>query len=344
MEELNGLSAKPQDRQKILEMLAKEQQENLTVDSDDDEEPEDLSERLQGLDFDKDSQKIWDRLTEKEQEEFARMLKDGRLANLVDTWTPWWTNKPKRIVIEDSLRESSLPREYPKHMKDIPDISQLLKSSKPSADIKFSVINVLSAYVFITRLHNGNHHDCPVESAEELLSVAAVFKENQSFHGAQEAIQSVLQAIEKAGSAFSVHPGYPVVLLEDVLRLISPHFLEPVAAVISALSDISALLKKANQELKKGRISSDLANSTDSSDREIQRQIFHARKKVIFFISWVQRYGMCLSSLTTELSLELECKRAEMEEQRLLEVQIEQQRKSGKLNSYSVKPDIQEVR
>lgn len=42
---------------------------------------------------DKDSQKIWDRLTEKEQEEFARMLKDGRLANLVDTWTPWWTNK-----------------------------------------------------------------------------------------------------------------------------------------------------------------------------------------------------------------------------------------------------------
>ncbi|PVD27336.1 hypothetical protein C0Q70_12492 [Pomacea canaliculata] len=237
-------------------MLAKEQQENLTVDSDDDEEPEDLSERLQGLDFDKDSQKIWDRLTEKEQEEFARMLKDGRLANLVDTWTPWWTNK----------------------------------SSKPSADIKFSVINVLSAYVFITRLHNGNHHDCPVESAEELLSVAAVFKENQSFHGAQEAIQSVLQAIEKAGSAFSVHPGYPVVLLEDVLHLISPHFLEPVAAVISALSDISALLKKANQELKK------------------------------------------------------ECKRAEMEEQRLLEVQIEQQRKSGKLNSYSEKPDKQEVR
>lgn len=57
--------------------------------------------------------------------------------------------------------------------------------------------------------------------------------------------------------------------------------------------------------LHKGRISSDLANSTDSSDREIQRQIFHARKKVVFFISWVQRYGMCLSSLTTELALEL---------------------------------------
>lgn len=39
----------------------------------------------------------------------------------------FFLSQPKRIVIEDSLRESSLPREYPKHMKDIPDISQLLK-------------------------------------------------------------------------------------------------------------------------------------------------------------------------------------------------------------------------
>lgn len=38
---------------------------------------------------------------------------------------------------------------------------------------------------------------CFLTNFQELLSVAAVFKENQSFHGAQEAIQSVLQAIEK---------------------------------------------------------------------------------------------------------------------------------------------------
>lgn len=33
---------------------------------------------------------MWKRLTAQEREEFAHMLKDGRLANLVTIWTPWW--------------------------------------------------------------------------------------------------------------------------------------------------------------------------------------------------------------------------------------------------------------
>lgn len=33
---------------------------------------------------------MWKRLTRQEREEFAHMLKDGRLASLVTIWTPWW--------------------------------------------------------------------------------------------------------------------------------------------------------------------------------------------------------------------------------------------------------------
>ena len=37
---------------------------------------------------------------------------------------------------------------------------------KPSADIKYNVLNVLSAYAFLARLHNGDHHHHSVECVE----------------------------------------------------------------------------------------------------------------------------------------------------------------------------------
>ena len=42
----------------------------------------------------------------------------------------------------------------------------LCHQSKPSVDIKHNVVNVISAYTFVTRLHNGDHHECPLECSE----------------------------------------------------------------------------------------------------------------------------------------------------------------------------------
>jgi hypothetical protein len=44
---------------------------------------------------DKDSAEVWRRLRREEKEEFAQMLKDGRLSKLLTIWTPWWMVKVK---------------------------------------------------------------------------------------------------------------------------------------------------------------------------------------------------------------------------------------------------------
>ena len=33
---------------------------------------------------------VWERLTEKERREFERLLSEGKLADMLDTYTPWW--------------------------------------------------------------------------------------------------------------------------------------------------------------------------------------------------------------------------------------------------------------
>ena len=49
--------------------------------------------------LDKDTDKIWDRLTDKEKIEFKRMVEDGELGSEVSVWSPWWTSqvRPKKI-------------------------------------------------------------------------------------------------------------------------------------------------------------------------------------------------------------------------------------------------------
>ena len=39
---------------------------------------------------DKDGELVWEQLTVNEREEFQKMLSDGRIGHLLDSYTPWW--------------------------------------------------------------------------------------------------------------------------------------------------------------------------------------------------------------------------------------------------------------
>ena len=49
--------------------------------------------------LDKDTDKIWDRLTDKEKIEFKRMVEDGELGSEVSVWSPWWTSQVKTAAL-----------------------------------------------------------------------------------------------------------------------------------------------------------------------------------------------------------------------------------------------------
>ncbi|XP_076464248.1 zinc finger HIT domain-containing protein 2-like [Babylonia areolata] len=341
MDEMKEHVMRPEDRQKVLEMLSREH-EQQEADSDDDDTP-DLSERLEGLDLDRDAGEVWKRLTAGEREEFAHMLKDGRLANLVTIWTPWWMRQKSSIVQEAG--GDQLPEGFPPHLSDIPDIHQLLKGV-PSAEIKYNMVNVISAYAFVTRLHNGDHHENPLECAEELLKVCDVLKHNVNFPASTQAVQAVIQEVQKPGSGFVVPASFPIVLLGDVVRILQGPRLSPLSAVLSAVSDMAIVLKEANKELKgasgkkrrrkRSRRSEHPQPPRDGAEEErdetsLERQLFMAKKKATFLLSWTQRFGMCLSPLCAELSLELECQKSEAAETRSLQSAVEKGLQGGHL-------------
>ncbi|KAK7092780.1 zinc finger HIT domain-containing protein 2-like isoform X1 [Littorina saxatilis] len=344
MDEMKEHTASPEEKQKVLEMLAREhEQQEEDLDDADDDNPS-LAERMEDLDLDKDAAEVWKRLTAQEKEEFAQMMKDGRLANLVSIWTPWWMAKSASSLVQEASG-NGLPEGFPPHLTDVPDINQLLKS-KPSADVKHNVVNVISAYAFVTRLHNGDHLEYAVECSEELLQVCGVLKHGENYPGPKEAVHAVIQQVHKEGSGFVVPSSFPVVVMGDVIRILRGHRLSPFGAVLSALSDTVALLKAASKELKKGgkRRRKRKPKPTEDGDQpeaDFDKQLFLAKRKLTFLLSWTERYGMCLAQLCDELSLELECLKSEAAETRSLQTTVEQALKSGKLHTQGAK--VEEV-
>ena len=101
MDTLQRDTADSHEKRKMVEILKrfekKETEENLGDDGL--ISGEDLEERLEGLNLDKDTEKIWEKLTADEKREFQQAVDDGYIGSLVDTWVPWWITRDSRWVI-----------------------------------------------------------------------------------------------------------------------------------------------------------------------------------------------------------------------------------------------------
>lgn len=38
-------------------------------------------------------QKIWEKLTKEEREDFMKMMKEEKFSDIIEEWLPWWTYK-----------------------------------------------------------------------------------------------------------------------------------------------------------------------------------------------------------------------------------------------------------
>lgn len=313
MEALEDQDVSSQGKQKMLEMLDRLETEGAQDSDSNSDEDEELSERLSGLNLDTDSELIWNRLTAKEQAQFSEMMKDGRLGNLVEVWTPWWDVKTVKIRDVDSEKSDDMT---PDVLPKIPDISKLLTKSKPSADIRNNLVNVMFAYVFVCRLYNGTHWDCPRESALKLVKGSDVLSKNSVCSTASEAIQLGLSNSEcKQSQEFLIE------LVSDVTKILrGPGRGDELRFVMAALSEMLQLLKKCHSLYKKD-IKVSHTSSTDN--REEKQLLFLAIKKLEFYLGWSQKCGMILHSVIPELTLEYSRLKEELQETNQVKESIE---------------------
>ncbi|KAJ2725417.1 Zinc finger HIT domain-containing protein 2 [Coemansia sp. Benny D115] len=93
-----------QTRQDSLDIGRVVADESDDSDSESDEESE-LAKRLDGIDLESSSDQtmdaIWSRLTNSEREAFLKMIESRDIADILETWTPWWTNASENSKIAE---------------------------------------------------------------------------------------------------------------------------------------------------------------------------------------------------------------------------------------------------
>lgn len=230
------------------------------------------------------------------------MTNDGRLGNLLQVWTPWWNEKIKPVEELDETVE--ITNVKPEIVTDIPDITKLLTKSKPSADVKHNIVNILYSYAFVCRLYNGEYRDCPIDSVEMLLDISDVLKKNETCGSPTEAVQLSLQRLQERKDGTGDSREFNISVLEDIIKILSgPCPERPLEYVMIALSDILSLLKLANKMLTK-EMKGKVKTKGDGSDMVLKKQIFQGIKKIEFMLGWTQRFGMVLETMVPELQLE----------------------------------------
>ncbi len=291
--------------------------------------------------MDSDGDVIWSRLTEQERKEFHSMLKDGRLANMLELWQPWWTNHSEALVQDVTDNKGSLgaqssqgaessvgapkdPNSHPKILSNIPDLNRLLPKSRPADNVVFSVINILYGYCYVTRLHNGDHLETPGQCVEELLDISGGLN-NKQFGSVPEAVQSCQQAVLDKGRNLFISPGFSAAIIVDVKLIIqgpgkmsaqssqsAPRLPSAegskrkcsVTFTLAAMSEMSTMLDSAKKELSKD-IKSHAKESDAGKQLRAQRQtLFLANKKLEFLMSWSNRYATILDACVVELDME----------------------------------------
>ncbi|CAG5125270.1 unnamed protein product [Candidula unifasciata] len=317
--ELKEMNTSSQDRDKVLKMLSEDLEQKAEEDSDSGEE-DDLERRLHGLDMDRDIHLVWSRLTQKEKEDFARMLQDGRLARLIEIWTPWWRCKENHKLVKEQERVAGLcegTRRMPDILEDIPDISTLLKSGQPAVECRFDLINILYGYCFVSRIHNGCHMECPVDSTQDLLDVSAVLRDQYRCGSTGDAIQKAFDDVCKSGKkSEGVSKEFNLTVLEDVKVIISgPGQAKSLTFMSAALSDLILLLRSALVIIKKELKSHDEAESRNLTElKALKSQVFKAEKKLMFLLSWIQHFGTSVQQLLPMLQFEIETRQSEIED------------------------------
>lgn len=91
----------------------------------------DLEVRLQNINLN-DPNELWSVLSNGEKQEFEALLKNGEAEKLLPKWTPWWTQRIEKKLIQPIEEDVYNNLSYPV-LVDIPLLSEL--------QVKFNNIN-----------------------------------------------------------------------------------------------------------------------------------------------------------------------------------------------------------
>ncbi|XP_019634334.1 PREDICTED: zinc finger HIT domain-containing protein 2-like [Branchiostoma belcheri] len=355
IEELKQQRGSHEEKQKVLEMLKRLEDQEEEEEEEEEEDEQTLEDRLHGLDLDRDTEAIWDQLTDQERAEFQSVVEKGMLGEMLEMWTPWWSLSQEQasLIEEVGTQQDSVTKETeirtntnspPALMAKIPKLSSLLKG-QPSESIKYNIVNILHCYAYVVRLHNGDHFTVPRQAAQELLQLCPVFTENSCYGCVGEALHAamsnqlsaIIQESKRAlGWLISILDQYFLqdpslantvsfqsLVVKDVsCILIGPSKEDSLRFVQAALSDLHQLFSVARKKVEKD------ASSTDQTEEgpispELRQKLFLCKKKCEFLLAWCGEHGTQLTPLAMDCSQEYASLRREFSQHEKTKSELE---------------------
>lgn len=279
-------------------MLQRQRTENGEEEEEDGDEGEEesLADRMAGLDLDKDSDTVWERLTPSERADFERQAASGALARLVPIWRPWWlqdnTYTPPAVVA---------------CLSKCPPLAQLLGRQAPHGSVHFDVLQALLTSAAVARRLNGEHLDTAA-ATEAAAMITDLCPALEPVHQLTSETDAVAEFATKLCSSPLL-----LLLLRDLLTFLQP--CSGFQASQRALAELSIVLRSGAKAARK--------RTDEEAEAEVKR-LFLASKKAVFWLSWAMTYFGELRNSVPTLETEL-CKRtAEGREQRTVLNAVEQ--------------------
>ena len=184
--------------------------------------------------------------------------------------------------MEELKSEISSNHQLPKLLKNIPQLSSLIKSRPASDQMKYNLVNILYSYVYICRFYNGCHHDFMEEAIDRLWKLSAVLYHAVNFSSLDAALRNAVEASQQHKELFNSED-FSLSVINDVLLLLkSSEVDEKTHYVKLALSDVHRLLSKA---IKIGKNSSE-THLEGVKSKENTKFLWLAKKKVVFVLAW----------------------------------------------------------
>ena len=332
MEGLKEMKGTGGDQEKVKEILKRVYSEQDVPES----EMTDLAERLDGLDFDCDSEVIWSKLTANEKSDFKAMIRDGRMGYLIEQWQPWWTSHAKVVEIKEEEKHNV---KVPLVLEEIKDISKLLKLKEPAEDIKYNVVNILFGYTYLCRFYNGEIFDNVSNFVRDLYLLCGSFQA-EIYHSTSEAVQACLSKVQQ-NSSLVVSPSFALIIIRDTGEVVGGPMANSLDYMMAAMSDIYRAVDVVQQPLSE--LIGDTGSRENKELKKNRQTLFATKKKVEFLLSWIVKYGIELKICIAELEM-LYCEMSsELNMQKQAEVVAHKLKEQNKGKTCPTKPLIEEL-
>ena len=222
-------------------------------------------------------------------------------------------------------------RMLPKLLKNIPQLSSLIKSKPASDQTKYNLVNILYSYVYTCRYYNGCHHNFLQEAVDRLWRLSAVLYHTVNFSSLDDALRSAIEASQQHKELFNSEE-FSLSIIDDILLLLKGSDIDKETRYVElALSDIHRLLAKAIK-LSKNNSKTNLAIHKNIESKDHGMSLWLVKKKILFMLAWFcENREECLTLIpflvAVKEAMALDVKQLQEEK---LKIQKSRMQRSGK--------------